>query len=740
MPDARPAIVFLVNVLQDVNVLRPLAFLAARETETDLRFLVSAAFAKRDREGTWAAELAALARAVAATVETYESPGDAFLLLQGGRGMLVAGSESDLANHVDVHAVFRAAPPGYVRVTLQHGLECVGFLQSREQIAAHGRRVGFAADVVCTWLPPDQLSAMAPAERAKVYVTGPQMLLQETRPGPDHPPVAGGLVCENLHSVRLRASGDHGTPFMETFAGFCDHLRRAKRQVTLRPHPGGQYVLRNKVRLPKNVVLNNLPMYRVDLGAYDYGISAPSTVVLDMLLARIPVAVWRDPADVMDGRIYEGLTAISGLDDWIAFARDAEVRREFILDRQRDYLGSLGMPLDPAEVYRRFARLFVNATSGRSTEPVRASARAPGRILFFASTNLPTLQIAFGKPLAPLVAAGETVFHHAFEQAMASELGASSTPETRSRWIEAQFDRADPDLVVACRYGGPGAKSIVRTCEDRGIPLIYHVDDDLLHVPREFGETKYRYHNAPARLESVRYLMDHADLVYCATAELRRRFRELGFRQPMAAGPLYCSAEVLKRPVERPVRVIGYMGFDHAHDFRVALPGLVAVLRRHPGIRFELFGRIPVPAELDAFGARVRTIPPVEKYGDFMTSFAALDWDIGIAPLADTVFNRCKANTKWAEYTSVGAAVVATRGMIYDRCGADGCARLVEDGWADTLEDLIADPAARCAQVLRAQARLEAEFGVDRLRRQVLAVFAEARSRAAASRQRKVRA
>ena len=56
------------------------------------------------------------------------------------------------------------------------------------------------------------------------------------------------------------------------------------------------------------MVLANNPIYRTNLGAYCYGVSAPSSVVIDMVLAGIPTAVWRDQDGMMDTRHYDGLT------------------------------------------------------------------------------------------------------------------------------------------------------------------------------------------------------------------------------------------------------------------------------------------------------------------------------------------------------------------------------------------------------------------------------------------------
>ena len=364
MPGKGKSIVFLFNLLQDVNMLRGLAYLAARETDATITFLVSQGFIKRDNQNLWQREVASIALDTAAAMYLYASPEEALAVLHGGSGMIFAASESRLPNHAETSGVFLIAPPGFLRVTLQHGLECVGFLQSREHVISHGRNVSFEADIVCAWLEAPSLTSFTASERAKVYVTGPSTLLQRSPASGQDRVGSSGLVCENMHSVRLRASGDHKASYMDTFFAFCAKMAERGETVTLRPHPGGRYVIKNNVALPRNVRLDMSPIYKVDLKSYRFGISAPSSIILDMVLAGIPVGLWRDPGGIMDAGNYDGLTEICGLEDWLAFERDVQLRPEMILDRQDSFLRRLSMPTDPADVYRRFAQLIVAALEG----------------------------------------------------------------------------------------------------------------------------------------------------------------------------------------------------------------------------------------------------------------------------------------------------------------------------------------------------------------------------------------
>jgi hypothetical protein len=696
------------------------------ELGLSVEFLVSDKFMERDKNGIWRTELAGIAADLDTSISVYESEFTAYRSLQGKNGVLIAASESNLSAHAHTHNVFRVAPTSFLKITLQHGFECVGFLQNREHNIAHGRNVAFAADVVCGWCDPSILRSLAPSERPKLYVTGPSALAATPAAQKTVKVGTGGLVCENLHSVRLNISGDFKAPFMDTFFAFCERLKAEGQSVTLRPHPGGQYVLKNNIVLPENVSLNNRPMYDVDLSQYDFGISAPSSVVLDMVLAGIPAAVWTDEDGVMDASNYDGLTMISTLDDWLAFRRDAAVQPDMLLSRQAAFLERIKMPTDPQDVRERFTRLLTGGA--QRIGEIRAKRPRNSRILFVANGFLPTLQLSFVKPLATWTGDSEVTWQLLSEEQLRTEFGDQASGKAAAAAVLDRLEDFDPGLIVLCRYSGPHSPLIIDWARKRGTPTVYHIDDDLLNVPKEIGLRKYKAHNAPPRLASVRHSLSEADLVYCSTTPLLRQFRAQGFERPMIAGEIYCAGEVLRPATDRPVLKLGYMGFDHAHDLELVLPALIEVLRCNPHIQFELFGSIPKPEALDEFGDRVTVIEPERIYEKFLAKFAALDWDIGICPLAETRFNAVKANTKWVEYTAVGAAVVATRGMTYDHCCADGCGDLAttREEWVAALNDLCTNSKLRYERVAAAQARLDREYSLTRLGDQLRSVFRRA--------------
>ncbi len=102
--------VFLINLVQDVNILRPLIVMARRDFELDVHIMVSGAFDGRDIAGIWRRELDELARDFGVRINTFKSELEAAALLDG-HGLLFSSSESHLRGHATPHNVFRVAAP-----------------------------------------------------------------------------------------------------------------------------------------------------------------------------------------------------------------------------------------------------------------------------------------------------------------------------------------------------------------------------------------------------------------------------------------------------------------------------------------------------------------------------------------------------------------------------------------------------------------------------------------------------
>lgn len=330
-----------------------------------------------------------------------------------------------------------------------------------------------------------------------------------------------------------------------------------------------------------------------------------------------------------------------------------------------------------------------------------------------------TQKISFGQPFEGI--AGEASLQVHFQ-----------AHEPNRAVIARIFQAHRPDVLVLSRYTSELGGDWIGLARAAGIPVLFHIDDDLLSVPESLGEAKYTAYNQPARLKALRENIEGSDLFYVSTEELARRFRDHGIETPIIAGEIYCSVDPRDIGASSPPAtgpVIGYMGTaGHSEDLGGVIPAICQVMEAVPMLRFELFGTIPMPAELGQFGSRVCHLPPVRDYSKFTAYLKTLGWWIGLAPLQDNVFNRCKADTKWVEYTLAGMAVVASDLPTYHRACADGAGILAKSSrdWSNALLTLLARPHQRSCMVSIAQDKLRESYNNERLRRQIESVVARA--------------
>lgn len=329
-----------------------------------------------------------------------------------------------------------------------------------------------------------------------------------------------------------------------------------------------------------------------------------------------------------------------------------------------------------------------------------------------------TQMISFGKPFGGLA-----------ESPIEIVFGQHCSDKER---VGSVFAACRPDLLVLSRFTSALGLEWIGLARRAGIPIIFHIDDDLLAVPASLGESKFKAYNSPERLEALRDNIEACDLVYVSTSPLADRFRQHGIATPIVAGDVYCAVAAedvgaLLPPATGPV--IGYMGTGgHAADLAMIMPAVLKVMDTLPELQFEVFGTVKMPAELQRFGNRVRHIPPVAEYSDFLPYLRSLGWWVGLAPLEDNLFNRCKADTKWVEYSLAGMAVVASDLPVYHRACDGGAGKLAGTitEWTGAIRGLLLAPQKRTSMVDSAQRKLREIYSHERLRDQVITVFDEA--------------
>jgi hypothetical protein len=238
--------------------------------------------------------------------------------------------------------------------------------------------------------------------------------------------------------------------------------------------------------------------------------------------------------------------------------------------------------------------------------------------------------------------------------------------------------------------------------------LIYELDDNLVDVPQDVPGLEYARDPGVRRLliDSLRA----AGVVRVYSPSLRDRLAEYSNRVQLVTGPLEWTLIPDQLPPKDGSRVRMVYATSRAQDRIGEL--LVSPLRRaldtFPRTELTIWG-----PRIDGLSdhPRVRHLAHVAEYDTYLSRFVAEAFDIGLAPLPDDGFHRCKSNNKFREFAAGGVAGLYSDMVVYNSWITHGrTGWLVPDGsesWFAALGHAIghADERARVAANARQFAR-----------------------------------
>lgn len=259
-------------------------------------------------------------------------------------------------------------------------------------------------------------------------------------------------------------------------------------------------------------------------------------------------------------------------------------------------------------------------------------------------------------------------------------------------------------------------EKLVLELKKAGKRMLYDMDDDFWQVAK---------HN-PSNLVSnafkdqYEFMVREVDGIITPSEVLAKKFKKLIKKKPVYLCPNCAIPDLYKdRPrAEREEVVIGYMGAaSHWEDLQVITRALNELYRKH-NFTFDIYGLTGEPLESAMYFMEkaVQANYPPEKVPNFKealkfysqiltmrgrhypfmppelhpTCLARCDFDIGLAPLTDTEFNRGKSDIKFQEYVNTGTVCLASNVAPYTNSGAGYFAKDWKD-WYKKLEKLITD-------------------------------------------------
>ncbi len=230
-----------------------------------------------------------------------------------------------------------------------------------------------------------------------------------------------------------------------------------------------------------------------------------------------------------------------------------------------------------------------------------------------------------------------------------------------------------------------------------GVAVVWDTDDDLSAVRRG----SEAYHHLGGRRMIRRHFKQAVEAARTAhvmtttSDRLAEVYGEAGVERVHVIENYLAPQDVAVRRRRHQGVVIGITAAgEHEPDLRKLRLGalLERLLERRDGVRVVAIG-----ADLRMTSHRYTFVRPVPI--EQLIAHEA-EFDLALAPLLDTAFNRARSNVKRKEYAAAGAAWLASPVGPYRGMGEEQGGLLVEeDGWLDALTALVDDDARRRALV-----------------------------------------
>ena len=222
----------------------------------------------------------------------------------------------------------------------------------------------------------------------------------------------------------------------------------------------------------------------------------------------------------------------------------------------------------------------------------------------------------------------------------------------------------DVDVILMQRLMHKGISNHIIQSQKQGIKIINDIDDWYWGLS---PSNDAFWHNHPKKnpaenFNHYRSIISKSDLVIASTPYLASRVSEF------CRAPIVVSKNTVDMnrftprqhaDYDRPI--VGWVGStNHRSGDLEILKGVLSPLVRSGSIRLFHGGAMPkAPTFASKIGvpeSQVATMPlvPHEKYPELMVM------DIGLVPLTNMAFNRCKSDIKGLEYAAAGIPFIAS--------------------------------------------------------------------------------
>ena len=282
---------------------------------------------------------------------------------------------------------------------------------------------------------------------------------------------------------------------------------------------------------------------------------------------------------------------------------------------------------------------------------------------------------------------------------------------------------AESDLIVFHRPQSENWFKFIKVCNKLGKTIVADYDDDPFNTSplnpfyqwigteevffkHRDGTEEVLWSGDPAsgskyiniednisRRDLFRASFRSADLVSCTTEVLAERLRTINPNVAVLPNLIDFNQypSINTKLVKEGIRIGWQGGASHFEDLFMIYEAVGEILKKYPQVTFVYSGDMKLYGKLRNFPIHRVEAHDWVNYEVYPYKLKLLNLDIGLCPVTENEFNKCKSAIKYFEYSMVGAASIASDWEPYSPVinqGLDGL--LVKpDQWFNAMEELI---------------------------------------------------
>lgn len=299
------------------------------------------------------------------------------------------------------------------------------------------------------------------------------------------------------------------------------------------------------------------------------------------------------------------------------------------------------------------------------------------------------------------------------------------------------------DIVVLQKQSNPKALSYIEYARSIGKKIVTEVDDDYFNIP-EWNPAHKAYKGKENDLISF---YEKSDAITVTTDHLSEQLSKYSKTYTLPNSLDYklldsfetMPEEVLnkytkfldceqKKLSPNSVReflkdkiVIGWGGSPtHLKDLEQATPAVLKLCSENKNVVLMMIGcttQVILEEMIKKHSNQLILVEPIPIFG-YPQALRSLNWDIGICPIEDNLFNRSKSNLKFLEFSSNGFACVCSNVENYKKTVINGETGLLvnnsDQSWYEALKKLVENENLRKDMAKKAKLFVRENYSMEK--------------------------